>query len=236
MKNIKIVSLFAALFFAPALLLCAQTAAPKTAKPVVKKPAAKPAAAPAAVASSTAAPAAQPKAGQAAAPAADPFAEALEKLKSADPAARREGADLIGQTRNAKGAPALLSALSDDSARVRQAAADALGMLTWRAASPKLSEMLLKDGDANVRQQAISLSHHDPASRPPGNQRRSPAVRYSALHTLAVMKYAPARTIMVCSSADANTAAARSPRQQSSEKAAPAAEEKIPTSTSSSRR
>lgn len=208
MKNLKIISLFVSLIFAPALLLCAQTAAPKTAKPTVKKPAVKPAAKPA-TAPATAAPAAQVKAAQ---PAADPFAEALEKLKSADPALRREAADFIGQTRNAKGAPALLSALDDASPRVRQAAADALGMLTWRAASTKLSEMLLKDGDANVRQQAaISLSYiMDPASAPSlvkALKDSSPAVRYSALHTLAVMKYAPAEDeiIGLLPSTDANT-------------------------------
>ena len=212
MKNLKISSLLAALFFAPALLLCAQTAAPKTAKPAVKKPAAKPAPKSAVVSPSTAAPAAQPKAGQAAAPAVDPFAEALEKLKSGDPVLRREGADFIGQTRNAKGAPALVSALSDESPRVRQTAADALGMLTWREASPRLSEMLLKDVDANVRQQAaISLSYiMDPASAPSlvkALKDSSPAVRYSALHTLAVMKYSPAENeiIALLPSADANT-------------------------------
>jgi len=199
MKNIKIIPLFAVLLFSPELLLRAQTAAPKTAKPAVKqaaqkkslKPAAKPAAA-----SSTAAPAAQPAAAPQA-PAVDPLTEALEKIKSKDASERRQAADLIGQSRNAKGAPALLLALSDESPRVRQTAADALGMLTWRPASPQLSEMLINDGDSGVRQQAaISLSYiMDQAAGPnlvKALKDSSPAVRYAALHTLAVMKYSAA--------------------------------------------
>ena len=124
---------------------------------------------------------------------------------------RREAADFIGQSRDSKGAPALQTALGDDSPRVRQAAADALGMLTWRPAAPRLSEMLLKDTDPGVRQQAaISLSYlMDPVSAPAlvkALKDASPAVRYAALHTLSVMKYASAEDdiIALLPSEDAN--------------------------------
>lgn len=198
MKNIKLGSLLISLFFAPALLLCAQTPAPKTEKPAAKKEAVKPA-------KPRQSPAEKPV------PPPDPFEESLKKIKSTDATERRQAADFIGQSRNGKGAPALMSALSDDSPRVRQAAADALGMLTWREASPRLAELLLKDDDASVRQQAaISLSYlMDAASGPAlvnALKDSSPAVRYAALHTLAVIKYAPAEAEItnLLSSDDAN--------------------------------
>jgi HEAT repeat protein len=84
-------------------------------------------------------------------------------------------------------------------------------MLTWREASPRLSEMLIKDTDAGVRQQAaISLSYiMDQAAGPAlikALKDSSPAVCYAALHTLAVMKHVPAEDAMISllASADAN--------------------------------
>jgi len=181
----KTVSLLVAFVFAQALTLGAQAPAPK---PAAKKPVAKAAAKPAA---QPAQPAAQP------APQRDPLDAAAAKLKSADAAERRQGADMIGQSRNPKGAPALMAALADESPAVRQAAADALGLLTWRPASPALSKMLLEDKDQAVRQQAaISLSYIMDQSAGPALAKAlkdpEPSVAYSALHTLSVLKYAPA--------------------------------------------
>jgi HEAT repeat protein len=177
MKTMKTVSVLAVFLIAQALTLGAQTPA---AKPEAKKPA--PAAAQ---------PAAKPAAPQ------DPLEAAKAKLKSKDAAERRQGADMIGQSRDPKGAAALMSALSDDSPRVRQAAADALGLLAWREASPKLCDLLLKDKDASVRQQAASSLSliMDQGAGPSlikalGDS--EPSVRYAALHTISVLRYAPA--------------------------------------------
>jgi len=185
----KTVSVLAVFILAQALTLGAQTTAPK---PAAKKPAAKAAAK---SAPKPAAPAAQPAAQPA--PAKDTFEAAAAKLKSNDVAERRQGAEMIAQSRDTKGAPALMAALEDESPAVRQAAADALGLLTWREASPKLSRMLLEDKDPAVRQQAaISLSYiMDQASGPAlvkALKDGEPSVAYSALHTLSVLKYAPA--------------------------------------------
>jgi len=195
----KKLSLTVTLLLAPALFLGAQT---PVSKPAAKKPAAKAAVKPAAPAAQ---PAAQP------APQADPFEAAAAKLKSKDAAERRQGADMIGQSRNPKGAPALLEALSDESPSVRQAAADALGLLTWRPAAPALSQMLLEDKEPSVRQQAaISLSYIMDQSAGPALAKAlkdgEPSVRYSALHTLSVLKYAPAEEQIadLLSSKDAN--------------------------------
>lgn len=185
----KMHSILITLIFAPALLLSAQTPAPAS-----QKDAAKPAAKKAAVKAEPAAPApAQEKA----APPQDPSIEALAKIKSADPLERRQAAARLGQLRNRAVAPALMQALSDESPRVRQAAADSLGLLTWREAAPKLSELLAKDTDASVRQQAaISLSYLvDPVSGPALTKALKDSegsVRYAALHTLGVLRYAPA--------------------------------------------
>lgn len=185
MKTLSVLAIF---ILAQAPALCAQTTAPK---PAAKKPAAKaaakPAPKPAAPAAQLAAPAAQQ----------DPFDAAAAKLKSTDASERRQGAELLGQGRNPKGAPALMNALADESPAVRQAAADALGLMTWRPASPKLSQMLLEDKESSVRQQAaISLSYiMDPAAGPALSKALKddePSVRYAALHTISVLKYAPA--------------------------------------------
>lgn len=176
MKTTKTVAVLAVFILAQALTLCAQTPAAKKQAPAAAKPAPK-----------TAAPAAPQ----------DPLEAAKVKLKSKDASERRQGADMIGQSRNTKGAQALMGALSDDSPRVRQAAADALGLLSWREASPKLSELLLKDKDASVRQQAaISLSLIMDQGAGPSLAKAlgdsEPSVRYAALHTISVLKYAPA--------------------------------------------
>jgi HEAT repeat protein len=189
MKTIKTVSVLAVFILAQALTLCAQTPA---AKPAAKKPAAKAAAKPA---PKPAAPAAQPAAQPA--PKQDPFDTAAAKLKSTDAAERRQGAEMIGQSRNAKGAQALMEALADEAPAVRQAAADALGLLIWRPASPILFRLLLEDKEPAVRQQAaISLSYiMDQAAGPAlvkALKDGEPSVAYSALHTLSVLRYAPA--------------------------------------------
>lgn len=182
----RTISLLMAFVLMPGLL-CAQKTAPKApakkaAAPAVKKAPAKPAEAQAAPAP------AKPE---------DPVGDALAGLKSADESERRQAAEKLGLLRNPKAAAPLMNALSDESPRVRQAAADSLGLMTHRAASAKLADMLLKDKDAGVRQQAaISLSYlMDPAAGPAladalGDANAS--VRYSAMHTLGVMKYAPA--------------------------------------------
>ncbi len=205
----KITAIFLALAMAPALTLCAQTAQKKTAapakkpasaaKPAARAAAAKPVAKPGvAVSTSAAKPAAKPAAAapEAAQPA-TPFDEAVQKLKSADPSVRRQGAAWLSQARDPKAAPYLVKALDDESSWVRQSAADGLGLLVWRAASPKLAAMLTGDKDAAVRQQAaISLSYlMDPAAGQAlmkALNDEAPAVRYAALHTLGAMRYQPA--------------------------------------------
>lgn len=208
MKTMKKMFLFTVLFAVPALL-CAQSPAPAAApaakKAAVKKaPAKKTEAKPAAPAKKAEAkPAAAAKKEEvqpvavSTAPVVDPFAEAIEKLKSADEGERRMAAGRLAQFRDPRAAPALMNALSDKSPQVRQAAADALGLMTWREAIPKLSEMLLKDGEPAVRQQAaIALSYMaDQRSGPALAQAlddENQAVRYAALHTLGVLKYLPA--------------------------------------------
>lgn len=207
MKMKKITAIFLTLAMAPALTLCAQTAQKKTSaakKPAAAaKPAAKPVSKPAvAVSTSAAKPAAKPAvkpapAAPEAAQPATPFDEAVQKLKSADPSVRRQGAAWLSQARDPKAAPYLVKALNDESSWVRQSAADGLGLLVWRDASPKLAAMLTGDKDAAVRQQAaISLSYlMDPAAGQAlmkALNDEAPAVRYAALHTLGAMRYQPA--------------------------------------------
>lgn len=230
----KTMSLFVILFAAPALL-CAQSPAPKAAAPAAKKaavkkvpakkadarsaaPAKKAEAGPPAAAKKEADKPAAPAKKEAAepvavstAPVVDPFAEVLEKLKSEDADERRMAAGRLGQFRDPRAAPALLAALSDKSPLVRQSAADSLGLLTWREAVPKLSEMLVKDSEPAVRQQAaISLSYmSDPRAGPAlaeALKDENQAVCYAALHTLGVLKYLPAeeQIFALLSSRDTN--------------------------------
>ncbi|OGR45557.1 MAG: hypothetical protein A2X35_04195 [Elusimicrobia bacterium GWA2_61_42] len=207
MKKIKIASFFLTLILAPALFLCAQTAPLKTPKPAVKKAAAKPAAKPAVkpAAKPAAAPAvkaAAPAAKPAAVLPADPFAEAVQKLKAKEPAVRRQGADFLGASRDQKAVPHLVKALGDEAGAVRSSAADGLCQLVHRESTAKISELLLKDKDALVRQQAASsLSYMaDQAAGPAlvkALKDEAPAVRYAAANTLGALRYAPAEDKLV---------------------------------------
>lgn len=136
-------------------------------------------------------------AAQAAPAAPSPVDDALAKLKSGTDDERRMAAETLGQLRDGKAAPGLIEALGDPVARVRQAAEDALGLMTWRPATDKLSQMLLNDPDASVRQQAaISLAYIlDPKAGPAlqaALKDDNMPVRYAALHALGILKYAPA--------------------------------------------
>ncbi len=136
-------------------------------------------------------------AAQAAPAAPSPVDDALARLKSGTDDERRVAAETLGQLRDPKGAPGLIEALGDPSARVRQAAEDALGLMTWRPAADKLSQMLLNDQDPSVRQQAaISLAYIlDPKTGPAlqaALKDDSMPVRYAALHALGMLRYSPA--------------------------------------------
>ncbi|HAT71576.1 MAG TPA: hypothetical protein DCS63_02025 [Elusimicrobia bacterium] len=210
MKTIKSASIFIALVLAPGLFLWAQTAPQRTEKPAVKKAAAKPAAKPAAA---TAVRPEQPAAKPAAAPAkaaADPFNEAVEKLASKEPAVRRQGADYLGQSRNQKAAPHLVKALADEAAAVRSSAVDGLCQLASRGSTKAITEILLLDKDAMVRQQAASsLSYMADQSAGPALVKALkddvPAVRYAAANTLGAMRYAPAEDALIDMMDDAST-------------------------------
>jgi HEAT repeat protein len=211
MKTTKTAFLTLTLILAPALFLCAQAAPKKAAKPAVKKaapaPAAKPA--PSAVPAAAQQPAAKPAAAAPAKKAADPFADAAEKLKATDPAVRRQGADFLGSSRDQKAVPYLVKALSDEAPAVRSSAIDGLCQLTSRESTKKISELLLQDKDALVRQQAASsLSYMADQSAGPALVKAlkddAPAVRYAAANTLGAMRYAPAEDALISLLADAS--------------------------------
>jgi len=255
MKTLKLLSFIAAAVFIPAAVVSAQTDAPATpapaaapaakttGKPAAKKPRAKaktgvkPAAKPAAAAAAaTAAPAAQtstetvvtaPPAAPASAPEASPLDAAAQKLDSSDPQLRRQGADALARSRDQKAAPYLVKALSDETPAVRSAAVDGLCQLSKRDATPAITDLLLKDPDAGVRQQAAgSLSYMMDQSAGPALVKalKDPvmAVRYSAANTLGAMKYAPAEDALIeaLSQADMRRIAISALGQLQSKKAA----------------
>jgi len=218
MKTMKLFSLAAAALLVCSAAVSAQTDAKKTAKPAVKKaaaaPAPKKAALPAAKKAAAAsepvkAPAPDPKAVESstppvvqAPPAVSPFDEAVARLRSADPALRRQGADALARSRDQQAAPYLVKAMADAAAPVRTAAVDGLCQLGRRDATPKISEILLKDPEVSVRQQAAgSLSYMmDPAAGPAlikALNDKEPSVRYAAANTLGIMKYAPAEAPLI---------------------------------------
>lgn len=222
MKTIKYFSLAAALLL-PAALLSAQTADQKTAPAVKKAPAkaaakapAKPAAkTPAAPAPKAAAKPAKEEPAKAAVkapaepaqPVIAPFDEAMAKLASTDPLQRRQGAEALARLRDPRGVQPLLKRLSDAEPAVRAAAVDALCQLTSREATPKITELLLKDPDAAVRQQAAgSLSFMmDPAAGPAllkAMKDKELAVRYAAVNTLGAMRYEPSEGAMISALSD----------------------------------
>jgi len=188
MKTIKIPALFALLVLVPALALFAKSAPVKNRSAKAPAATSAPAQTPAAPAPAVAAPAV---------PETDPFDEALANLIAEDPAVRRQGANFLAQLRSPKAAPALMGALEDAAAPVRQSAVEGLGLLAWREATTKISALLTQDTDAGVRQQAaISLSYLlDPAAGQALLEALAdpvPAVRYAAMRTLGAMKYKPA--------------------------------------------
>ncbi len=196
----------------PAVTLRAQTAPLKTSGTAVKKAAGKsaakravkPAVKPGGVSVSTAAPKAVPPAAavlKSTAPA-SPFDEAVEKLGSKDSVLRRQGADLLGASRDQKAGPYLVKALSDETGAVRSSAVDGLCQLVYKQATGNISELLLKDKDVLVRQQAASsLSYMLDASAGPALIKAlkdsSNSVRYAAANTLGSMKYAPAEDALM---------------------------------------
>ncbi len=202
MKNMNKMSLLILLFAAPGLLQAqvpsrqtSEKTPVKKAAPAAKKKAAKPAAEQAKPAAAEPPKPSAPPAKQAAPP--DPFDSAMTDLRSNDAAARRQAAEKLGQLRDQKAVPALIKALSDQSPLVRQSAADSLGLMTSREAAPALADLLAKDAEASVRQQAaISLSYIMDQNTGPAliKALKDPAqpVRYAALHTLGVIRYAPA--------------------------------------------
>lgn len=212
MKTLNYFSLAAALLL-PAAILSAQTAPDKAAKSPVKKataapakPAAKPAAkAPIKPAGSVTAPAekAPEKAPEKPAqPVVSPFDEAMAKLASAEPLQRRQGTEALARLRDPRGVQPLMKRLADTDPAVRAAAVDALCQTASREATPKITELLLKDPAASVRQQAAgSLSFmNDPAAGPAlmkAMKDKELAVRYAAANTLGAMNYAPAEEAMI---------------------------------------
>lgn len=197
MKTIKHLSLAAALLL-PAANLRAQTAEQKTAPPAVKNVQAAssktPAKAPAQPAAATPEKPAQPVV--------SPFDEALAKLASADTLQRRQGAEALARLRDPRAAQPLIKRLADAEPAVRAAAVDALCQLGSREATPMISELLLKDPDAAVRQQAAgSLSFMVDQSAGPAlikaMKDKEIAVRYAAANTLGAMRYAPAEKAML---------------------------------------
>jgi len=209
MKLTTIISLAAVLALAAAPGIYAQASGPQAAKPAVKK-AAKPAAKKAAPAQpSVKAPAAAAVKQPAAKPApavqvstASPFGAAVEKLGSPDPSMRRQGTEFLAQSRDQKAGPYLVKALSDASAPVRASAADGLCQLVYREATPKITDLLLNDKDAQVRQQAASsLSYMMDQSAGPALVKalkdEAPGVRYAAANTLGAMRYAQAEAPLI---------------------------------------
>jgi HEAT repeat protein len=103
------------------------------------------------------------------------IAELLLRLRSGDPAVRREAAEALGEMGDAAAAPEVLEALrerlGDDDPKVRTYAAWALGMMGEAAARPEVLEALvgrLKDEDAWVRMEAAqALGGMGPAAATP---------------------------------------------------------------------
>ncbi|MFA6434293.1 MAG: HEAT repeat domain-containing protein [Elusimicrobiales bacterium] len=160
----------------------------KTVKPAATKPGAtKPAAGAAA---------AQPAAVVA------PFDAAVQNLNSREPGVRRQGADFLGRSRDPKALPYLLKALGDASAPVRISACDGLGLLRAREASPRLSELVLKDTDPTVRQAAvIAMSYIGDRAAGPALMKalkdKEAGVRYAAMRTLSVLAYTEAEDAFI---------------------------------------
>lgn len=238
MKQTKLISLAAALVLFQAAALCAQTSGQQAARPAVKK-AAKPAAKKPAVLAATATVKAQPVAVPAAAkpvPAkpvqvstVTPFGQAVENLKSQDPYARRQGADVLAQSRDQKAAPYLEKALGDAAPQVRASAADGLCQLVYRPATPRIAELLLKDKDTQVRQQAASsLSYMMDQSAGPALVKalgdEAPGVRYAAANTLGAIHYVQAEEPLIALLSDEGMrrVAISALGQLQSKKAAPA--------------
>lgn len=133
-----------------------------------------------------------PAATTAAAPV-DPYKDAMARVKSDDPMQRRKAAEDLANLRRPEAAPELMPLLSDANAFVRAAGADAVGILRFRPAIPKLSELLLKDKEAGVRQSAATALAYlgDPSAAGALGQALSdkePSVRYAAARTLGVMR------------------------------------------------
>lgn len=191
MKTLKTLSFIAVAILLSAAAATAQTAPQKVSKPAAKKaqpaPAPKPVAAPAAAT---------------AAPVVSPFDEAAARITSSDPVARRQAAETLARTRDQRAGQYLLKALADGVPGVRAAAVDGLCQLTRRDATSRISELLLKDPDASVRQQAAgSLAYMmDPVSGPAlvkALKDKDISVRYAAANTLGAMRYAPAEQPLV---------------------------------------
>ncbi len=86
----------------------------------------------------------------------DPFVAAIEDLGSTDAMVRRRGAYRLGDLRNQKGAEPLIKALKDENPFVRAGAISSLEKLRVKEAGTLIIKMLLKDENAQVRQQAAN--------------------------------------------------------------------------------
>ena len=74
-----------------------------------------------------------------------PFESALEKIKSDDPVIRRRGAVEFSRLRDNRAIDPLVELLKDESASVRSAAIDSLGLLRAKKALVKISKLLLNN-------------------------------------------------------------------------------------------
>lgn len=131
-----------------------------------------------------------------------PFADAIEKLKTGGKDAKRQAADLLGQSRDPAAIPHLMKALGDPNADVRLTVIESLGMLRAREAVGKLSDILSKDTDPRLRHSAaISLAYiGDPAAGPAltgALKDAHPGVRYAAVQAIGAVKYAAAEDTLI---------------------------------------
>ncbi|MBI3554193.1 MAG: HEAT repeat domain-containing protein [Elusimicrobia bacterium] len=144
----------------------------------------------------------------------DPYQDALNRLKSREAMVRRQAAGQIGEMRRPEAAPALLPLLDDDNAMVRCAAEDSLGLLRAGSAVGKISQLLLKDKDASVRQTAATALAYigDPSAADAliaavGDSESG--VRFSVVRTIGVMRLTKAAPALLAALKDPDPAMRR---------------------------
>jgi HEAT repeat protein len=127
----------------------------------------------------------------------DPFQAALSKLSDKNPQVRRQGADALGQMRNAAAAEPLRNLLKDSAPSVRSAAVDALGLLRNQPAAAAIARLLETDPDANVRQNAaIALGYIADRTTLPslvkGLKDSQEPIRFASINSLGILRDAAA--------------------------------------------